>query len=107
MKLSQRITHLESRLGNPSEAFGLTAAQVAEELERKYLTMRERFQANPKHCPPWEARSPAEKWATAETPEEWAEAQALLAASLVRTEEAYRRGKEQLCRHKATFSGRR
>ena len=95
MKLSQRITHLETRLGNPSEAFGFSAAQLAEELERKYLTIRERLLADPQRCPPWARRSPAEKWATAETPEQCAEAEALLAEALESGRESRRRCQEQ------------
>ena len=102
MKLSQRITHLETRLGNPSEVFGFSAAQLIQELEHKYLTIRERLLADPQRCPPWEWRSPAEKWATAETPEEWAEAEALLAESLARGKESQLRARQQAYHYRAT-----
>jgi len=104
MKLVTRLAKLEARLAERTTAATLSAGEIdhaAEAFNRRINTLRERYLADPESYLPWEQRSSAEKWATAETVEQWVEAKALLEEGLARAKENQRRGEEQVRQYQA------
>jgi hypothetical protein len=109
MKLTARMTKLESRLSEWTKAttfFAEESAQAAAKFHRRIEAMRERFFADPMQYPPWEHRSAAEKLATAETSEQVAEAGRLMEEGLARGKERQWLCEEQIRQHRATHRKR-
>jgi len=97
MKLSQRIRLLEVALTEREQApdrYAGETAVAAGELDRKLDAISRSYLASPDSFPPWPERSSAVKLATAETPEQWDEVQALLAECVEQSKESQRRCEE-------------